>query len=345
MVKVSVLGATGYTGIELVRILGRHPEVKLTVLSSQSFGGQKISSIYPHLWEEIDLICNPQDLEKICAESELVFLALPHGQAKELAVPLLAAGKKIIDLGADFRLAPEVYRQWYRLEPPPPEILARAVYGLPELYRALIPRAEIIANPGCYPTSVLLLLAPALKEGVLEPKTIVIDAKSGVSGAGRQLTLETHYSEANEDVHPYGVAEHRHTPEIEQELSRLAGEKVTVSFTPHLVPMTRGILSTVYASLKKPLSPAKLQELYCDYYQKEPFVKVLPLGKWPHTKFAYGANTCYLGVTVDTRTERLIGAAALDNLVKGAAGQAIQNLNLVCGYPETTGLEMLAIYP
>jgi N-acetyl-gamma-glutamyl-phosphate reductase len=202
-----------------------------------------------------------------------------------------------------------------------------------------------VANPGCYPTSIILALAPVLKRGLIDPATIIIDAKSGVSGAGRQLTLPTHYPEINEGVHPYGVGNHRHTPEIEQELGRLSGETVTVSFTPHLIPVTRGILATVYATLTISMEEEDLRQIYTDYYGEEPFVHVLPSGVWPNTKWAYGANYCYLGLKVDLRTGRLIIASVIDNLVKGAAGQAVQNMNLVCGFPETTGLEFPGIYP
>jgi N-acetyl-gamma-glutamyl-phosphate reductase len=346
MVKIAIVGATGYTGVELVRLLSRHPEVEIVALTSQTYVGQAMAGVYPSLLGQLEGVCREQDLETVVSLADVIFVALPHGHAGAVAGTALAAGKKVIDLGADFRLVDAaVYRQWYQLEAPSETLLTRAVYGLPEIHREEIKKAAIVANPGCYPTSTILALAPALSRGLIDPATLIIDAKSGVSGAGRKLTLNTHYPEINEGIHPYGVGNHRHTPEIEQELSKLAGEAVTVSFTPHLLPMTRGILTTIYATLTASFDEKDLRQIYTDFYRQEPFVHVLPSGEWPHTKWTYGANYCYLGLTVDRRTGRLIVAAAIDNLVKGASGQAVQNMNLVCGFSETTGLEFAGIYP
>lgn len=344
-VKVAVIGATGYTGIELVRLLWQHPYVHLTALTSQSYVDQPLAQVYPHLLPYCGEVCRDQGDEQ-WLEAEVIFLALPHGHAAPLVERALAAGRRIIDLGADLRLTvPAVYREWYQLEPPTPALLAQAVYGLPELYREQLRRARVVANPGCYPTSVLLALAPAMRAALVEPQTIVIDAKSGVTGAGRSPGLATLYGEVNEGLHPYQVARHRHTPEIEQELARLCGQEVRVTFIPHLVPMSRGILSTIYADLRPGVRFEEVWETYLAAYRDEPFVHLLPRGTWPHTKWVYGSNHCLLALELDQRTGRLIIASAIDNLVKGASGQAVQNLNLMYGWEETTGLEAIPLYP
>jgi N-acetyl-gamma-glutamyl-phosphate reductase len=344
MIKVGIVGATGYTGIELVRLLLGHPQVELVAATSRSYQGQKLSSIFPHFVGVTDLVCaelNPAELADKC---DVVLIALPHGHSVALAEILVAAGKKVVDLGADFRLQDrEIYSQWYREEPAAAELLSQAVYGLPELHREKIKKACLIASPGCYPTSSILALAPLVKEKLIDLSSIIIDAKSGVSGAGRSLALGSHYAEVNESFKAYKVANHRHTPEIEQELIGLAGQEIRLSFTPHLVPMTRGILATVYANPEggAELSQARLTELYTSFYREEKFVQVLE-GQLPQTNWVAGTNNCQLAVTFDRRAGRIIILSAIDNLIKGAAGQAIQNMNIMCGLAEDEGLQLVS---
>ncbi|MGI9952594.1 N-acetyl-gamma-glutamyl-phosphate reductase [Moorellaceae bacterium AZ2] len=346
MVKAAIIGATGYTGAELVRLLVGHPRVELVALTSQSFAGQTMAQVYPSLQGFSEAVCEDLSPEEVLSRAEVVFLALPHGHAVAVAEEAEKRGVRVIDLGADLRFREaRVYEEWYGLKHTNPELAARAVYGLPEIYREAIASARVVANPGCYPTSAILALAPLLRAGYVEAQSIIIDAKSGVSGAGRKAQLTNLFVECNENIHPYGVAGHRHTPEIEQELSRLAGEDVRVSFTPHLVPMSRGILSTVYVNLKAAVGEEDLRQLYQEFYREAPFVKLLPPGQWPHTRWVYGSNFCHLNLAVDRRTRRVIVASAIDNLTKGASGQAIQNLNLMFGWPETTGLEYPGLCP
>lgn len=346
MIKASIIGATGYTGVELVRLLSCHPQVELAALTSRSYEGEQIEDLFPSLKGKVEIACSPQDTAQVVKESDVVFVALPHGHSVPVVQEAVRQGKKVVDLGADFRFRKAaVYEKWYQLRHEAPELTASAVYGLPELYREQIKEASVVANPGCYPTGSILALAPALREGLVKPGTIIIDAKSGVSGAGRKASITTHFGEANENVNPYGVASHRHTPEIEQELNALAGEEFAVSFTPHLMPMTRGILATCYAALKEDVSEEKLRQVYEEFYRGEPFVHLLPPGQWPHTKWVYGSNRCLLNLTVDRRTRRLVVCSVIDNLVKGASGQAVQNMNLLFDLPETGGLDFNAIYP
>ncbi len=346
MIKASVIGATGYTGVELVRILSSHPQVRLISLTSRSYQGEAMREIYPSLMGSVDLQCTAADYKQVISESDVVFVALPHGLSGEVVQEGLKQKKKVIDLGADFRFRDyRKYEEWYRAEHSNPTLTKEAVYGLPELHREKIIGANIVANPGCFPTSAILALAPALGNGLIESNTIIIDAKTGLSGAGRGASLTTHYGEVNENIHPYGVASHRHTPEIEQELNTLADEFFSVIFTPHLTPMTRGILSTCYAKLKPNVSEHQVRHVYQDFYAGQPFVHLLKLGQWPHTKWTYGSNNCLINLTVDNRTGSLIVCSAIDNLVKGAAGQAVQNMNLLFKLPETTGLNFNGIYP
>lgn len=346
MIKVGIVGASGYTGVELVRILLRHPEAELTILTSRSYAGKEIAGVFPHLAGLTDRVLEEFDPEKMATECDVVFTALPHGHAVPVAKSVLARGKKLIDLGADFRFRDAtVYEAWYKVKHEAPELARRAVYGLPELYREQIREASLVGNPGCYPTATLLATVPLLEAGLIDPATIIIDAKSGISGAGRRLDLRTHYAEVNENIEAYNVAVHRHTPEIEQELTRAAGKEVRVSFTPHLVPQTRGILVTVYARLTQELQTGALLDVYREFYRNEPFIRVLPEGVLPRTKNVTGSNLVHLGVVADSRTGRAVLLAALDNLVKGAAGQAVQNMNLLFGLPETTGLEVIPLYP
>lgn len=345
-VKVGIVGATGYTGAELVRILSRHPEVELVVLGTQSYAGEPFWAVYPHLYKYNQLICEDVTKPGLLDMAEVIFVALPHGHAMPIAAEAARCGKKLIDLGADFRLADyQVYEKWYQVEHTAKELLADAVYGLPEINREIIKGAKTIANPGCYPTSVILALAPLLKNKLVDLDSIIIDSKSGVSGAGRGLSLDIHFSEVNENFKAYSVAIHRHTPEIEQELSKLAGNNIIVSFTPHLLPVTRGILSTIYAKLSNQTDSRALTELYEEFYKDELFVRILSEGLLPRTKWVNGTNHCDIGITVDPRTNRVIIVSAIDNLVKGAAGQAVQNMNIICGLPENTALAGAGLFP
>ncbi|MEW6660938.1 MAG: N-acetyl-gamma-glutamyl-phosphate reductase [Bacillota bacterium] len=345
MYKVGIIGSTGYTGLELVRILSRHPDIKLEALTSQSYEGKSVADVYPSLVGYVVTVCEAPEIADVVSRCDVIFVALPHGHAAPVALEIHRQGKKMVDLGADFRFNQAVtYQQWYGHEHQAPELLRETVYGLPEINRHQIRHASLIANPGCYPTSAILALAPALAAGIIRLDSIVIDSKSGISGAGRSATIGSLFSEVNESVQPYNVARHRHMPEIEQALSQLAGQEVAVSFTPHLIPMTRGILSTVYANLNKTVTTEEVRDIYQSHYRGEPFVHLLPDGQWPRTKSVSGSNHCHLNLTVDRRTNRLVIAAVIDNLVKGAAGQGVQNMNLLLGLPETTGLDFCGMY-
>ncbi|HSL40940.1 MAG TPA: N-acetyl-gamma-glutamyl-phosphate reductase [Desulforhopalus sp.] len=346
MINIGIIGASGYTGAELARILSNNPEVTISVVTSRQYAGHPLSEVFPHLRGRADLLCENLDGDQLISRADLFFAAVPHKTAMDLVPTLLAAGKKVVDLSADFRLRDlAVYEEWYQPHSAP-ELLAEAVYGLPEIHRQRISSARLVANPGCYPTSVILALAPLLRAGAIEPESIIIDAKSGTSGAGRTAQTSTLFCEVHDGFRPYKVGRaHRHTPEIEQELSALAGRPFKVSFTPHLLPISRGILSTVYATLCAGFDQGKIAELYRDSYLQEPFVRVLPQGTFPATQYVRGANFCDLGWAFDHGTGRIIVMAAIDNIVKGAAGQAVQNMNLICGLPETTGLEMLPTFP
>jgi len=346
MLKVAIVGASGYTGVELLRILHSHPEVAVTCVTSEQSAGRPVSDVFPTLRGRIDIPLENLEPAGIAGKVDIVFTALPHKAAMVVVPTFLKMGKQVVDLSADYRLRdPEVYGRWYDKHLNP-ELLPDAVYGLPELRRAAIREASLVANPGCYPTSVILGLAPLLKGKVVDPESIVVDAKSGVSGAGRAARVDSLYCEVNEGFRAYGVGgTHRHIPEIEQELSILAGVELAVSFTPHLVPMDRGILSTIYANPLRKVSASDLLALYGAFYDGEPFVRVLPEGIFPSTGHVRGSNFCDIGVAVDERTGRVIVVSAIDNLVKGAAGQAVQNMNLMCGLPETLGLDFLPIFP
>ncbi|MCD6256632.1 N-acetyl-gamma-glutamyl-phosphate reductase [Candidatus Aerophobetes bacterium] len=334
--KISVIGATGYAGAELVRLLIQHPEVEIDKLTSESFAGKRFSEVYPAI--KCDIVCESLDIEKIT--SSLVFTALPHGKSAQVVGKLLDRGMKVIDFSADFRLNnAKVYSSWYGVTHPREDLLSAAVYGLPELYRDKIRKARLVANPGCYPTSVILALAPLLKEKLIDKKDIVVDSKSGVSGAGRNPTLKTHFPEVNENINAYQVTGHRHLPEMEQELSKIAEDKVTLTFIPHLIPVNRGIFSTCYANLTEKLTTEDLLDIYADFYKKEPFVEILPSGIFPSTKEVVWSNRCRIGLNVDKRSNKVVVLSAIDNLGKGASGQAIQNMNLICGFDEKTALE------
>ncbi len=339
MIEVAVLGATGYTGVELVRLLNDHPGVETSFLSSESHAGKKMSEVHPQFNEKVDLPLAPLAVEKIPVTVELVFCALPHGHSAETVAALLAKGFKVIDLSADYRLKGEdLYREWYNLEHPHASILQEAVYGLTELNGSEIARAKLVANPGCYPTSVILALAPLFKVDSAFADNVIIDAKSGVSGAGRAPKQPFHFPECSENFKAYRVASHQHTPEIEQELSFASGNPVQVTFVPHLVPMIRGILSTIYTESNSSWDEASLLKIYRDYYAACHFIRVLEPPALPETRLVRGSNYCDLALKKDARTGKLIIISAIDNLVKGAAGQAVQNMNLMLGFAEEAGL-------
>ncbi len=345
MLKVGVVGATGYTGLELVRLLIGHPQVKLSHLTSEGYSGKAISQVFPFLRGIVDLQLSQLRPEEVAEVTDFIFTALPHGISQRVVPSLVALGKRVVDLSADFRLRDgAIYERHYGPHGAK-ELLKEAVYGLPELNREAIEGARLVANPGCYPTAAILSLAPLLREGWVEPEGIIIDAKSGVSGAGRGLSMTTHYCEANESCQAYQVGIHRHTPEMEQELSLLAGQPVTITFTPHLIPMNRGILTTVYATLKTFRSSSQLNGLFLEFYKDSPFVRIIPPGEQPNTAHVKGSNFLDLGLFLDERTGRVIVVSALDNLVKGGAGQAIQNMNIMCGFDQATGLGINPCFP
>lgn len=346
MLKVAIVGASGYTGVELLRILYGHPEVAVTCVTSEQNAGRKISDVFPSVRGRCDMTLETLEPVRIADKADFIFTALPHKAAMEVVPAFLRLGKQVVDLSADYRLQNAAeYAKWY--EPHmSPGLLKKSVYGLPELKRAKIAGADLVANPGCYPTSVILGLAPLLKKKLIDPATVIADSKSGVSGAGRSAKVDSLFCEVNDGFKAYGVGGvHRHIPEIEQELSHMAGKKVVITFTPHLVPMDRGILSTIYASPLKPVTIAELLKVYDDFYHGEAFVRVLPEGLFPSTAFVRGSNFCDIGLTVDSRTGRVIVVSAIDNLVKGASGQAVQNMNIMCGFPENMGLESLPLFP
>ncbi len=345
MAKVSIAGATGYTGIELLRLLVKHPEVEIVTLTAESHAGKNIADVAPSLqgWVDQTLVKLSPEVAQGC---DVLFLALPHTTSMQHVPELLQSGRKIIDLSADYRLhEAEVYGQWYKTPHLNPELLSQAVYGLPELHRKAIKKAQLVANPGCYPTGAILALAPFMQQDWADRESIIIDSKSGVSGAGRKLSQTTQFCEANESVAAYGLGDHRHTPEIEQELSGLAEQNITVSFSPHLMPMTRGLLTTAYVSLKQAMDRQALHGHFTKFYKKERFVRVLEAGQYANTAHVAGSNVCDIGVQVDTRNQRAIVTSAIDNLMKGASSQAIQNMNLMLGIDETTGLDTPPLFP
>ena len=334
MIRVAVLGATGYTALELIKILLRHPEVKIVALTSRQEGSPPVSSIHPSLTQRIDLPVEDLSPAQLTSRAECIFSCLPHGVTAALVPELLAGGARIVDFSADYRLDdPEVFAQWYGMKHPDPQRLP-VVYGLPELFREQIRPAKLVANPGCYPTSAILPLAPLFKAGLIEPDDLIIDAKSGVSGAGRSPKLTTHYPECNESISAYNIGRHRHTPEIEQILGKAAGRPVQVIFTPHLVPMDRGILATTYSRPREQVSEDRLFEVLRAAYDNEPFVRVVD--HLPATKDATETNFC--DITVRVVRGRVLTISCIDNLIKGAAGAAVQNFNLMYGFPETTAL-------
>ena len=339
--QIAIVGASGYSGEELVRLLLSHPQAELTAVTSRQYAGQTLAQIFPkfaHHPRGKGLRFSEPKAELLAKQAQIVFLALPHGVAAEFAIPLLQLGCQVIDLSADFRVRnPAVYKDFYAHDHPAPELLAQAVYGLPEVYRAQIQKASLIASPGCYPTSILLPTVPLLKAGLIQPTGIIADSLSGVSGAGRKAELDYLFVECNESARPYGIPKHRHLSEIEQELSVAAGTQVVIQFTPHLIPVNRGILTTLYLSPIK-ASLDRVAACYRAAYANEPFVRLLEGKALPDTKNVVGTNVIEIAWRLDPRTGRLIVMSAEDNLVKGASGQAVQCMNLMCGFPETAGL-------
>ncbi|MFH7025653.1 MAG: N-acetyl-gamma-glutamyl-phosphate reductase [Heteroscytonema crispum UTEX LB 1556] len=346
-VSVGIVGASGYGGVQLVRLLMDHPEVELVYLGGESSAGKSFADIYPHLTHAVNLSVEAVNPEIIAHRCEVVFLSVPNGLACQIAPTLLEKGCKVLDLSADYRFSDlATYTNWYGKERSDRSVAATAVYGLPELYRDRIAEAQLIGCPGCYPTASLLALSPLLKQGLIVPETAIIDAKSGTSGGGREGKINMLLAEADNSLAAYGVGRHRHTPEIEQICSELAGHEVMIQFTPHLVPMVRGILATVYATLRDPgLVRDDLITIYRAFYRNSSWVKICDSGIYPQTKWACGSNLCYIGLEVDPRTGRIIVMSAIDNLIKGQAGQAIQCMNIMMGWDETLGLPKLGFYP
>ncbi|MFP4133659.1 MAG: N-acetyl-gamma-glutamyl-phosphate reductase [Halothece sp.] len=344
---VGIVGASGYGGVQLVRLLWEHPQVEITYLGGNESAGKDFAELYPHFAHCFHYTIDPIDVETIAQRCQVVFLSLPHGLAYKMAPQLLEKGLQVLDLSADYRFSDlTTYSTAYNVERDDEETVARAVYGLPELYQQLIKNGSLIGCPGCYPTASLLAIAPLLKQGLILPESLIIDAKSGTSGGGRKSKVNLLLAEADNTLSPYGVAGHRHTPEIEAICTHLAGVEVRVQFTPHLIPMVRGMLTTVYATLRDPgLVRDDLITIYNAFYRSSSFVKILPNGVYPQTKWTAGTNLCYIGIEVDPRTDRVIVMSAIDNLMKGQAAQAVQCMNLMRGWEETLGLPQIAFYP
>ncbi len=346
MIKVGIIGATGYAGGELVRILMGHKDAEIKWYGSRSYVDQKYADVYSNMFQIVDAKCMDDNMEELADQVDVIFTATPQGLCASLVNEEILSKTKIIDLSADFRLKDvNVYEEWYKIEHKAPQYIDEAVYGLCEINRDLVKSARIVANPGCYTTCSILTAYPLAKEGLIDMSTLIIDAKSGTSGAGRGAKLPNLYCEVNENIKAYGVATHRHTPEIEEQLGYASGEKVVLNFTPHLVPMNRGILATEYATLKKKVTYEEVKAVYDQYYAKEKFVRVLDRDVCPETKWVEGSNYVDIGFKIDPRTNRIIMMGAIDNLVKGAAGQAVQNMNLLFGLPEDEGLELVPMFP
>lgn len=338
MTRVAVVGATGYAGAELVRLLAGHPKIELTVLTSRQYAGQRFDGVYPALAGVVDLACETFDSQRVCERADVVFTALPHKLPMEIVPALIGQGKKVIDLSADFRFQNAARYEAHYQPHTAKDLLPQSVYGLSEIYHDRIRTAALVGNPGCYPTSILLPLVPLVRAGLLDPDTLVADAKSGVSGAGRSPSLGTLYCAVSESFKAYKVGSHRHTPEMEEVLGREAGRPVTLTFVPHLVPMSRGMAATIYAAPVKGVGSGDIDRCLREFYRARPCVRLCAAGRPPDTLNVRGTNFCDIGFALDTRTNRLILMSAIDNLVKGAAGQAVQNMNLMLGFPETTGL-------
>lgn len=342
MIKIAIIGATGYTGVELIRLLLNHPQAEICVVTSDSAAGARVSDVFSNLINKPDLKFMNHDTDKV-SDCQLVFFATPHATAMHRVPQLLQSGCKVIDLSADYRLTdPAVWRQWYGIEHASPELLSEAVYGLPEIHRETIREARLIANPGCYPTASTLALIPAMKAETIDPNSIIVDAKSGVSGAGRQASQHALYAEVGETFKAYGLSGHRHLPEISQTISEFCKTTPSISFVPHLLPINRGILATIYAVQ---LNDLNIQKYYEEYYHDEPFVEVLAAGSQPDTRSTRGSNMCRIALYPNHSGDRLVIVSVIDNLVKGAAGQAIQNMNILFGLDERMGLETIGFYP
>ena len=346
MIKAGIIGATGYAGGELVRLLLGHKDVEIKWYGSRSYIDKKYSEVYQNMFQIVDDRCMDDNMEELAGQVDVIFTATPQGFCAGLVTEEILSKVKIIDLSADFRIKDVgIYEEWYKIEHKSPQFIGEAVYGLCEINREQVRGARLIANPGCYPTCSTLSVYPLLKEGLIDERTIIIDAKSGTSGAGRGAKVDNLYCEVNENIKAYGVASHRHTPEIEEQLGYAAGQEIRINFTPHLVPMNRGILITAYASLKKEVSYEEVKAAYDRYYEKEQFVRVLEKDVCPQTKWVEGSNYVDVNFKIDTRTNRIIMMGAMDNLVKGAAGQAVQNMNLMFGLPENEGLMQVPMFP
>lgn len=341
MIKVGIIGATGYVGAELLRLLLSHPKVEVKALSSVSFEGQEISNVYKNFLNKTDLIC--ESMDDVVEKCDVIFTALPHGLSEGIAKKTIDNNKICIDMGADFRLSNECdYKEWYGKDFSEPELHTKCVYGLPELNKEKIKKCSLIANPGCYPTTIELGLMPLLKNSLINLNGIICDSKSGTTGAGRGLALNTHFPEENETFAPYKVGAHRHTPEIEEILSTIAEAKVSITFTPHLLPINRGILSTIYCTPKDKANLEEIHKLYIDFYKDKPFVNILPLGEVASIKNVRLSNDCYISLHLNHRKDQIIVVSTIDNMIKGAAGQAIQNMNIILGFDETDGLSFIA---
>ncbi len=346
MLKVFICGGSGYAGCELLRILSNHPEVDIVGVSSEKYAGKSVTDLFPGLYKYSKLIYEPLKKEEILNKADLFFLALPHAESQESVDYFYKNGKKVIDFSADYRLKnSKVYEQWYKTPHRFTDTLKKAIYGMPEIYRGKIRQASLIANPGCYPTGAILGLLPAIKAKIIETSSIIIDSKSGTSGAGRKSDVVFSFCEVNEGFKAYAVGTHRHTPEIEQELSYLSGKNIKVNFTPHLLPVDRGILTTIYCKRLKNILSDDVLNLYKKTYAKEPFIRVLNYGQYPNIKNVRGTNFCEIGLKLNERTSTLIIITAIDNLVKGAAGQAVHNMNLMMGFEEEAGLRTLPLIP
>ncbi len=344
-IRVSIIGATGYVGAELVRLLQGHPSVSIKHLVSSNHDGKAFSKLYENMLGTSLPMMESLDIPLLEKDTDIFFTSLPHGTSQEVITQLAATGKPIIDMSGDFRYDdPDCYQQWYGVVHQNIPLLATSVYGMPELHRSQIAKAKLIGNPGCYTTTSILALAPLLKAGCIEQDSIIIDAKSGTTGAGRKASESTHFCEVNENLKAYNIAKHRHTSEIEQELSKIANDTITLSFTPHLLPINRGILATSYARLNRNISHDEIMHLYQEMYANEPFVQLYPQGQLPEIKHVRGSNMIGIGFVIDERTNRIVIISCLDNLIKGAAGQAIQNMNILFNLDETTGLPKIAWY-
>ena len=346
MIKVGIIGATGYAGGELVRILMGHKEAEIVWYGSRSYIDQKYADVYRNMFQIVDAKCMDDNIEALADQVDVIFTATPQGFLASVINENILGKTKIVDLSADFRIKDvKVYEKWYGIEHKSPQFIEEAVYGLCEVNRDKVKGARLIANPGCYTTCSILTAYPLAKEGIIDMRTLIVDAKSGTSGAGRGAKVPNLFCEVNENMKAYGVASHRHTPEIEEQLGYASGENVTISFTPHLVPMNRGILATEYATLKKDVTGEEVKAIYDKYYADEKFVRVLDEGVCPETKWVEGSNYVDIGFKLDPRTNRIVMMGAIDNLLKGAAGQAVQNMNLLFGLPESEGLELVPMFP